>query len=379
MANTSAARPGRLAGLLARIARWSDGTSEAILASPEPEPAPDTPAPHRKPVAAALHVLLDDGLVHLEEGHLVIASADGARRRLQIATLAQLSLHGRAGMTSPAIRALLAEDVPVLWRDEAGRIAGMACGMSLRTTETRRAQFCAQADPALRLAIAAALVAAKIDGSRGMLRRRGVAAATLARLDRLSTAALETSGVPALLGVEGAAADLVFAQWPGLIDPASGFTFAGRRRRPPPDPVNALLSYAYAVVAGETFAGALAAGLDPHAGFLHAERAGRPALALDLMEPLRPLLADRAVLSVINRGEVRPDDFTTGPESGVRLSPRARKALLAALEDRLNRPAPAPDGGGPSLTVREAISDEAMVLARALRRGEPFTSRFGRR
>lgn len=367
--------PPRLSSLLTRLSAWRAPGAAAAQ--------PGDPRRMQRnilPEKAAVHLLLDDGLAHLEDGRLVLATADGARRHLQIDQLAQLCLHGRAGVTSPAIRALMAAGIPVIWRDETGRVVGMACDMTGSITQSRRAQFDAQRHPARRLAIAAALVGAKISATRGMMRRREVPGAVLQRLDALAVSATHVGSIPQLLGVEGAAADLAFAQWPRLIDTNTGFVFQGRRRRPPPDPVNALLSYAYAVVAGEAFAAALAAGLDPHAGFLHTERAGRPALALDLMEPLRPLLAERAVLSIVNRREVRPDDFTTG-DDGVRLMPQARKALLAALETRLGRPIPVPmhEPGQTPLTLREAISEEALTLARALRADTLFASRFAGR
>jgi CRISPR-associated protein Cas1 len=133
-----------------------------------------------------------------------------------------------------------------------------------------------------------------------------------------------------------------------------------------------MLSYAYAIIAGECVAAAFAAGLDPHAGFLHADRAGRPALALDLMEPLRPLAAERAVLRLVNRRQARACDFETAEDGSCRLSLPVRRLLIAELERRLAEPAPEAKGR----SIRWALMQQGADLAAALRRGEEFRSRL---
>ena len=137
--------------------------------------------------------------------------------------------------------------------------------------------------------------------------------------------------------------------------------------------MNALLSYLYAVVAGECAAAALAAGLDPTVGFLHAERPGRPALALDLLEPFRPVIADAVALAVVNRGEIRPEHFERA-DGAVRLNNRGRRVVLAALERRFGDAVPARSARDTPMNWREAVAAQARKFAKALRSGEPFVS-----
>ena len=117
-----------------------------------------------------------------------------------------------------------------------------------------------------------------------------------------------------------------------LVNAKSGFAFAGRNRRPPRDPVNALLSLLYSVI-GKEISGALqSVGLDPQAGFLHADRPGRDSLAQDILEEFRAWQADRLALSLINRGQLKPQDFVTESSGAVSLKAEARKVLFQALQ-----------------------------------------------
>jgi CRISPR-associated protein Cas1 len=139
--------------------------------------------------------------------------------------------------------------------------------------------------------------------------------------------------------VEGSAARRYFGGFLGMIsagckEDAVGFDFESRNRRPPKDPVNALLSFAYAMLAREWTVTLSAVGLDPYRGFFHQPRHGRPALSLDMMEPFRPLVADSAVLMAINNGEVKREDFIFSA-TGCNLKPSGRKRFIAAFERRL--------------------------------------------
>jgi len=346
--------------LAARLRRWiGHPVADEVSIAPTARPAPVV----RR---AALHVLIDEGLLRLDGGRLALVRNDCGERTFAIHELSDVCVHGRAGVTTPALRALVSEGVPVVWRDEAGRYVAQLIDLSGATTHVRRAQYAAQNDTRTRLALARAFVTAKIVNARGLLRRREIDHATLARLAALADDARAAQSIERLLGLEGVAAAVTFAQWPSLLA-KSAFDFPGRRRRPSTDPVNAMLSYAYAFLVGECASAAQTAGLDPYAGFLHAERPGRPALALDLVEPLRSLIAERAVLRVINRGEATPDEFETS-DDGVRLSLAARRKLIGALAARLAEAAP----GGSGVTYREAIIEETARLAGVLRAGEPY-------
>jgi CRISPR-associated protein Cas1 len=157
-----------------------------------------------------------------------------------------------------------------------------------------------------------------------------------------------------------------------ISDRAKGFEFEGRSRRPPQDPLNAALSYCYAVLLGETLAAVVATGLDPRLGFLHAPRAGKPALALDLLEPFRPLIADRAVLAGVNTGRFEEHHFEER-NGGVWLSETGRRLALTLLEDRLSGTLKLPGRDAPT-TYREVIGFQAKAIAAALTGDAPFAA-----
>lgn len=194
---------------------------------------------------------------------------------------------------------------------------------------------------------------------------------TVRKLGRLARKARGVPSIGELLGIEGAATAQYFASWPALIsDRAKSLEFDGRTRRPPQDPLNAALSYCYAVLLGEALAAIVATGLDPRLGFLHAPRAGKPALALDLLEPFRPLIADRAVLAGANTGRFEEHHFEER-DGGVWLSQVGRRLALRLLEERLSGTLTLPERDAPS-TYREAIGLQAKALAAALTGDAPF-------
>jgi len=162
---------------------------------------------------------------------------------------------------------------------------------------------------------------------------------TLREMKALAEATESAPGLPELLGVEGNAARLYFEAFPSLLRASGGgelgFDFTTRSRRPPKDPVNALLSFAYSLLAKDLAVSARAVGLDPFMGFFHQPRHGRPALALDLMEEFRPIIADSVVLSAINTGVVTSADFVRS-SLGVAMKPEGRKRFMRAYERRLD-------------------------------------------
>ncbi len=198
-------------------------------------------------------------------------------------------------------------------------------------------QRIAQGDAEFALTVARGIVEGKIANSITLLRktparRRRVPADVPARLQHLRTRCRETATVPSLLGVEGSAARLYFQGLRALVPDEYGFL--GRRRRPPTDPVNAMLSYSYTVLLGEVTRAVQLAGLDPACGFLHRPHRGRPSLALDVMEEFRTLIVDTSVLRLIATGAVRPGAFTTN-EQGCRMDTGTKRALVTELERRL--------------------------------------------
>lgn len=135
------------------------------------------------------------------------------------------------------------------------------------------------------------------------------------------------------MGIEGHAAELYFSVFANLVLPGE-FAFSGRTRRPPRDSVNALLSFAYALLASDCKSAAEAVGLDSAVGLYHKDRSGRPGLALDLMEELRAPVADRLVLSLLNRRQLKPTDFQYDAEGGVRMTDDVRRTVLKTWQER---------------------------------------------
>jgi CRISPR-associated protein Cas1 len=220
--------------------------------------------------------------------------------------------------------------------------------MCTKNVFLRQRQFAMSQEPWFCRSLAEKLVAGKIRNQRTMLLRNHIepAARVLAEMKQMAERAERAGSLEELLGLEGNGARLYFGAFSGLIKVDSGdgdlgdggftFDFDGRNRRPPRDPVNALLSLGYSMLAKDFQVACYAVGFDPMVGFYHQPRFGRPALALDLMEPFRPLVVDSAVVSAINTRMVTARDFLTVGDS-VALKPEGRKAFYRAYESRMDQ------------------------------------------
>ncbi len=281
-------------------------------------------------------------------------------------------LNTHVGITGPALGCLLENSVPVVFLGPRGNVRGCLAPAPSTSFPTRMAQFAAWADPRRRLAYAKAFIDGKLGNQSALLGR--MARTDRGRSlepdrDRISAGRLAVArcrSIAELHGIEGDAASSYFQGLARILPPEAGFT--GRNRRPPRDPVNALLSYGYAILCSEATVAIVGAGLDPECGLSHVPDSGRSALAFDLMEEFRAPVVDRAVVALLNRKEVDlAADFTESPEEGVRLSHRARRTLLTRIEDRLaNRSAGATDG------YRQQIRLQAGKLAKALREEKAY-------
>lgn len=295
-----------------------------------------------------LYVTSEDAWLRKDGANLVV-EVDGVERgRAPLHMLDGVVSFGRPG-GSPALMAACAEArVAVSYLSPNGRFMARVEGPRSGNVLLRRTQFRVADDPVRAVPIVRGIVAAKASNQRTVvlraLRDHGTVmpAATAEALSaaerRLADVARRTLIVPevdGLRGLEGEAAATYFGVFDGLIrsaDPA--FRFNGRSRRPPLDRINALLSFLYAMLGHDCRSALESHGLDPQVGFLHADRPGRASLALDLMEELRPVLADRLALSLVNRGQVSADDFVLEEAGGVRLTEDARKRVLVAWQER---------------------------------------------
>jgi CRISPR-associated endonuclease Cas1/CRISPR-associated protein Cas4 len=291
---------------------------------------------------------------------------------VRLAEVSQLVLMGNVHVTTPALHALMERDITVSWHSYGGWFIGHTIGTGHKNVEVRTAQYRASFDDAHCLRIARGLVAAKIQNARTLLRRNWkVGEAPQSLLDEFKRdidQARRAPGIAELLGVEGNAAARYFRHFRQMlsVDGEVGFAFdfERRNRRPPADPVNALLSFAYALLVRAWTVTLSAVGLDPYRGYYHQPRYGRPALALDLMEPFRPLIADSSVIQAINNGEVRPDDFVAAAGS-VALNAEGRKRFIAAFERRMGHEVTHPLFGY-RVTYRRLLELQARLLGRHL-------------
>ncbi len=311
---------------------------------------------------------------------LKIADEEKGDTRVRFIDISDVALFGNVSITTPALAALLEREIPVTFHSHGGWFRGVAHGVGHRNVEVRTAQYRMSFDEAACLRFAKELVAAKITNQRTMLRRnwRGTPEDRQAALDRLAAArksAGDAATIVTLLGIEGDAAATYFRAFAGLIEPPadkaardgdklSTFRFDARNRRPPTDPVNAMLSLAYAMLTRHLTIMLASVGLDPYRGFYHAPRYGRPALALDIMEPFRPIVADSVVLSAINTGELGAGDFVVAA-TGTALTQAGRRRFVEAFERRLAQETTHPVFGY-QLSMRRMLVVQARLLSRFL-------------
>ncbi len=286
-----------------------------------------------------LYVTEQGAVIGKDKGRLEVTKHGERIASVRVIDVSQVCIYGNVQMSSQVLRELFAREIPVCWFTYGGWFSGVAEGLPGRNVELRRRQTIVAAQGGLE--IARRVVNGKILNSRTLLRRntRERSDEVLGQLKRLADRALEVTSTGSLVGVEGTAARLYFGAFPTMLReekrlPGSPFSFEGRNRRPPTDPVNCLLGYVYGLLTKELTATAFGIGFDPYQGFFHRPRFGRPALALDLAEEFRPLIAESVVVNLVNNGEVTVGDFLIRA-GGVTLTQSGRKAVLAAYERRL--------------------------------------------
>jgi len=291
---------------------------------------------------------------------------DGKVKEARLREISQVNLYGGVDISTPAVIDLMQRGIPVLHFTRGGWFQGISTGHTHKNVELRMKQFEWAMDRKRSLSIACAVVAGKIKNCRTQIRRNDSEQPkqVLETLDKLSREAKNASSTEKLLGIEGAAAEVYFGRLNGLLKSENEFSFENRNRRPPKDPVNAVLSYLYAVLAKEMFVTLLAVGFDPYLGFYHRPRYGRPALALDMMEEFRPVIADTVMLSLFNKRELSDKDFIqTG--IGISLTSKAKKKVIAGYELRMDAEIAHPLFGY-TVSYRRILEVQARLLSRVL-------------
>jgi CRISPR-associated endonuclease Cas1 len=309
---------------------------------------------------------------------LLIQTEDGAETTARLIDTSHLVVVGAVDVTAPVLHELMRREIPVSWYSGSGWFLGHTIGTGHKNVELRTAQYRASFDPAFCLRLARGLVASKLRNSRTLLRRNTRAdsppEAALGGLRRAARATGEAKSLAELLGVEGNGGAIYFGNFGAMLTGAANgksgdgdplrFEFENRNRRPATDPVNAMLSFAYAMLVRELTATLSAVGFDAYRGFYHQPRYGRPALALDIMEPFRPILADSTVITAVNNGEIKPSDFVWAGRACA-LSPSGRKKMIAAFERRLATEITHPVFGY-RLSYRRLLEVHARLLGRHL-------------
>lgn len=289
-----------------------------------------------------LYVTKEDTWLSLD-GETVAVSLHGERLlRVPLVNLEAIQTFGWNIGASPGLMAACAEKgVHIAFCNPRGRLLCNVSGFSHGNVLLRRLQYRLADNSEGALCVAREMIAAKILNARMVLQRilrdhsehAAELNSVISDLAVSVRSARHSSTHAELLGVEGHAAERYFSAFSNLIIP-NEFTFDSRNRRPPGDPVNAMLSFAYALLTNDCKSALEGVGLDSAVGLLHKDRPGRPGLALDLMEELRAPMADRLVLALLNRRQLKLKDFNADPVGGVRLSDDARKVVLTAWQER---------------------------------------------
>lgn len=307
--------------------------------------------------------------VGLKGDCLEIRDKGKAVSEAKIFETSQMNLFGNVQISAQAIRELAKREVPVVHLSYGGWLNAVTTSPPHKNIELRRAQFAAAINKEKCLKLARSFVSGKIYNQRTLLRRNAKelpkdSLVFLREMRRKSTSAKD---LQELLGMEGAAAREYFSKFTLMFKQngyENSFDFTTRNRRPPKDPINALLSFLYSMLTKEMLVTLVGIGFDPYLGFYHQPRYGRPALALDLMEEFRPLVADSVIIGLINTGEIRRQDFITRL-TGCALTDSGRKRVIEAFERRLNTTIAHPIFGY-SVSYRRIFEIQARLLARFL-------------
>lgn len=289
-----------------------------------------------------LYVTREDTWLSLDGESVVVSQNKEKLLRVPLVNLEAIQTFGWNIGASPQLMGHCAEKgIHIAFCNPNGKLYCHVSGITAGNVLLRRRQYRMADSPEQSIRIAREMVAAKILNARTVLQRAArdypkletPFRHTVRELAQSVKAARAEESAPRLLGIEGNAADMYFSAFPGLIT-AGGFVFNNRNRRPPRDPVNALLSFLYAILASDCKSALEAVGLDSFVGFYHKDRPGRAGLALDLMEEFRAPLADRVALTLINRGQLTAADFHTDEAGSVRLEDEPRRLVLRTWQEK---------------------------------------------
>ena len=287
---------------------------------------------------ATLYLSEQQSIVKKRDGYLIVQYADKRTVDVPLIKVSQVVVSGDVTLTTPALHTLLEMGIEVCFLSMYGHFRGRLSPPVAKNAVLRQEQYRAHVDACRALKVAQACVNGKLENMRTMLLRanRGLHDDAVEEAGRAIRNVMQlvpgAATVGSLLGFEGNGSAAYFGVFGKLLRDSMSFT--RRRRRPPTDPVNAMLSLSYTLLLHQVSSAIQIVGFDPYMGFLHQPRHGRPALALDLMEEFRPIIADSVVLNIVNHHILTEKDFSE--ELGVvHLKPEARKTFYGKFEERL--------------------------------------------
>lgn len=321
-----------------------------------------------------LYVIEQGAKLSCDGRRLVVSKEEAELSSVPLVHVSEVVLMGNVGLTTPVIKLLLLENIDVVFLTQDGQYCGRLTGPATPHVMLRRRQYRCQEDGRFVQAMAQNMVRGKLSNMRTLLMKhnRELGDAAIGSAIGAVGAALErvprTTAVSSLSGIEGAATAAYFGGWKRLLK--GDWKFEKRQRRPPPDPINVLLSFGYTLLARTAQSAVEAAGLDPYAGFLHGVEYNRPSLALDLMEEFRAVV-DGVVLWCCNGGEVTPADFTVGDaERPVIMGDEAKRKFIQAYERRMEQEIMHPRLNQ-RLPLRRCIHAQARLVVECIQKGRP--------
>lgn len=293
-----------------------------------------------KKLLNTLYITRQKSYLHKERETIVVKNGEDKLGQFPAISISNILCFGQVSV-SPFLMGFCGEQsIGLAFYTEYGKFLARVQGKQTGNVLLRRAQYRWADDEEKSVSIARLMVAAKIANGRSVLMREirnhgenSILSDAVSKLAVSLRRSEHAQSVSEAMGIEGDAASTYFGAFNELLR-GSGFSFGGRVRRPPTDPVNALLSYVYMLITHECSSALQGVGLDPYVGFLHQDRPGRVSLALDLLEEFRASWADRFVLTLINRKQIQSKDFITEASGAVRLTDNARKTLLTAWQER---------------------------------------------
>ena len=293
-----------------------------------------------KKLLNTLYITRQETYLHKDRETIVIMHGKEKLGQFPVLTVGNILCFGHVSVSPPLMGFCGEKGIGLSFYSEYGKFHARVLGRQTGNVLLRRTQYRWADDPVKSISIARIMVGAKIANSRSVLLReirnhRDNPRLTHAAENLLSSLrrSMSSSTVEQAMGIEGEAAAIYFGVFNELLR-GTEFRFSGRVRRPPTDPVNALLSFVYSLLTQECMSALLGVGLDPYVGFLHQDRPGRASLALDLLEEFRSSWADRFVLTLINRKQIHLNDFVTEASGAVRLTDGARKSLFVSYQER---------------------------------------------